>query len=963
MAEKINLAQFDIDIDQLTKNAIEVKQRLDEVRESQKQLTKEGKTSSEGFIVNATLIAELSKEYNAQIKVLGAVSAATGKVIPLQQELDVIMKREVKTIIELRKQNADLLKTRNNVNLETAEGKKQLELINAQIDKNDAKIKANVSTREKEILSIGGYTNAIKDAIGSTGLLGQATGDINNTFNTVKNTLNSFSPVFNTIIVQYKEYTSDIVKAAAGTEGMSAAQKLLTITTNSTSSALKLFRLALISTGIGAIIVLLGSLAAYLSTTQKGIDLVSQAMAAFGAAISVVTDRLAKIGGIFLGLITGQKSLSQAWNEGKAALSGMGDEMAREIRLAIELKKAQQDLEKQEQLLAFQRSASNTKIKELNKTVEDQTKTQEERLAAAREIERIETDIAQKEQENANKQLAIALGKKELDQESLSLLKQLKEGTADYNVLLQSLGLSESTKEDVAALLDAFKKAEEAQQRSFEVRTTNQNKLNTLEQQHRAEQKKAADEATAAAQKAQEDAIKKSNEQLDLFIAQQGVKARTLAEDLNLERQVSEQRKAILKQELDAKKISQEKYNTEILNINNNLLKRQAELTADNARRELQTLADRVQREKENGSFMTQARAESLRTQEEALAAQRLAYEELRRDQGLISEQELQDARNQIVLDKEAALEEIQLGRAEAKKEERAIEMEAEIEALEERNATVFEIEGAKIAQQQEIDLEAARVKYKDSAILANAENLINTKAANQQKELSERKNEAILKSRADLLGSVAKILGEETVMGKAAAIAEASINTYTGITAALKLGWPAGPIAAAAIGAQGFAQVANISGINIGAGGNVSEGFGKIASSAPLAVETLPLDPGFATGGVINRGIPIHRSNGDNVLITAKKGEVILNEQQQMFLGRDFLSLAGVPGFATGGVVGPSNITTVQNTINTKFDQQLADSIGEAVREGSQLGTSIGAQQGIVDLSSERALSNTAIF
>jgi len=48
-------------------------------------------------------------------------------------------------------------------------------------------------------------------------------------------------------------------------------------------------------------------------------------------------------------------------------------------------------------------------------------------------------------------------------------------------------------------------------------------------------------------------------------------------------------------------------------------------------------------------------------------------------------------------------------------------------------------------------------------------------------------------------------------------------------------------------------------------------------------------------------------RSNGDNVLATVKRGEVVLNERQQAALGgaATFRSI-GVPGFATGGMVSP---------------------------------------------------------
>lgn len=64
----------------------------------------------------------------------------------------------------------------------------------------------------------------------------------------------------------------------------------------------------------------------------------------------------------------------------------------------------------------------------------------------------------------------------------------------------------------------------------------------------------------------------------------------------------------------------------------------------------------------------------------------------------------------------------------------------------------------------------------------------------------------------------------------------------------------------------------------------------------------------GFNTGGVIKGGTPIRRANGDNVLITARVGEVILNEEQQRrlfaMLGPGAFNALGVPGFATGGTI-----------------------------------------------------------
>lgn len=83
----------------------------------------------------------------------------------------------------------------------------------------------------------------------------------------------------------------------------------------------------------------------------------------------------------------------------------------------------------------------------------------------------------------------------------------------------------------------------------------------------------------------------------------------------------------------------------------------------------------------------------------------------------------------------------------------------------------------------------------------------------------------------------------------------------------------------------------------------------GVLAAAQVAAIAAQPL----ATGGVItgrrvtdSQNIPT-RSNGDNVLATVKRGEVVLNDRQQRALGGApvFRSI-GVPGFAGGGAINP---------------------------------------------------------
>lgn len=90
---------------------------------------------------------------------------------------------------------------------------------------------------------------------------------------------------------------------------------------------------------------------------------------------------------------------------------------------------------------------------------------------------------------------------------------------------------------------------------------------------------------------------------------------------------------------------------------------------------------------------------------------------------------------------------------------------------------------------------------------------------------------------------------------------------------------------------------------------------------------------PGFASGGLVlpSDGVPIRRSNGDNRLVTVKEGEVILNStQQQLAGGADFFRKIGVPGFATGGLVG-QQINTVEQRV--ALDNTLADAFSRIPR------------------------------
>lgn len=274
----------------------------------------------------------------------------------------------------------------------------------------------------------------------------------------------------------------------------------------------------------------------------------------------------------------------------------------------------------------------------------------------------------------------------------------------------------------------------------------------------------------------------------------------------------------------------------------------------------------------------------------------------------------------------------------------RAIEFQQKLVDLENNNKSEYAANRAQIDEQKANDLITLEQDRANNLIsLENYElqkKLIEDKYRLDKKKLDEEVEKSKRTEAANTFGQTSQLLGEETTIGKAAAIAEIGMNGINAVQSAyttaqkspITVFFPAYPIVQAGLAAAFSAKQA-----------------AKIA--------------GFADGGLISDGFPIIRSNGDDRLITAKTGEVILNEDQQAALGgHQVFKMLGVPGFATGGVVGtPSSaLATVQNSIvNNNVDYQaMAGVIREAVIEGATIGTHNGSQSGIGDLSTNTKIA-----
>ena len=97
----------------------------------------------------------------------------------------------------------------------------------------------------------------------------------------------------------------------------------------------------------------------------------------------------------------------------------------------------------------------------------------------------------------------------------------------------------------------------------------------------------------------------------------------------------------------------------------------------------------------------------------------------------------------------------------------------------------------------------------------------------------------------SDSLNIIGDILGKESAAGKAMAISSALINTYLGISAGVKLGYPAAIPAVLAAAATGFKAVKNIIGTKIpGKASGGGSAAGGSMSAPSLSSSTAPITP-----------------------------------------------------------------------------------------------------------------------
>lgn len=305
----------------------------------------------------------------------------------------------VDSITELTKANKMLREERNKLNLNTEQGRKLAAKLNAEIDKNTKVIRDNSSAMEKQRFNIGNYTGALDKLVPGLG----------STINGIKS--------FNSA--------------------------LWTLVANPVGAVL------------AAIVAVIALVYAAVQRTTGGMDKFEQVTAVLAAGLKVLIDRLARVGEGLIKLFSGD--IIGGLEEIGKSMTGIGDEMQREIELAYELEKAIQALEDSE--IAYEIAAAETTntIKELILQSKNRTLTEAERIAKLEQASNLEEKLNKQDLANKIQAIKNATTQAELDDNANQAKKKATESEYEYGKrLLESGTLIDANRDAVKEALLAY---------------------------------------------------------------------------------------------------------------------------------------------------------------------------------------------------------------------------------------------------------------------------------------------------------------------------------------------------------------------------------------------------------------------------------------------------------------------------------------------------------------------------
>ena len=787
MAEEIIIGKLIIDNSDLNAAMVSSKKAIVDLENEQKKLKKdtEGLSSAneeqlQSFIDNETELKKLKAEYAANQKSVFELTKA-------QNGLDDALAKIIKTQNDAIANTNDLIKARRQIDATTTEGAKAIAEINAKIDENNRLMNSSNSQLEQQKVNIGNYGDEFKNAASNLnplngGLEGfiQRSGEAGGAGNLVANSLGGMAQGF-------------LGVAKAG--------------------------LAFIATPVGAfvlaLVVIFGAITNAMNRSEEATAKITKVFALFSGVINALLKAIVPLGEYFINYYV--KTLE---------------------KVAEVTDKAFQAISSGLKFLGFNDAAKS--VDNFTGSVKDSIKVSQDLATAELQLEKSQrkarlTQLQYQKEAEKFRQIrddenrSIAERIKANDDLGATLKRQLKDELAIAQTALKVVNLrikaEGSTKATLDAQAEALTQIADIQERITGQESEQLANRVSLQKEAAEKVKKIQDEQKARADKAFQDSLKNAQNEIEIL------KLKAAASNLTTAQQLANAQKVFdLETALAKKSTSGSDQTKALLEARQNLSSSVLEITAKQIDKEIEQQNRIVATQKATTAEIYDAQTQSA----EDLAKAQI----LRLDKNKLGEKAYADEVIRINAAKNETLTTIQANFDEAETANRLVAeanrkalddvaFQIKLQDIQDRDATEQEVKRALLQANYDNDLlllQEQLEKEKSVYGLSKEQLIFLDDKYSKDKSLIKKRYDAETKKDDKILAAQKKAANVDMVQqgigalqalfgeSKALSVASALVNTYTGITAALKEPTLAGRIIGVSFAAAtGFAAVKNI--------------------------------------------------------------------------------------------------------------------------------------------------------
>ena len=379
-----------------------IKKSLIDLKKERTELNKATKKGAEASSAQIKRLGELDRG----VKALSANERKLTKEILDQNKVVQTVSGSYEDLVE---QNKSLRVAMNKLPIDDTTG--ELEKLQKQFNDNNDKLKDFDKSLGQNFRNVGNYKDAISEAVGEINVMGVS-------YTSIKDKLAATGKVF---------------------QAQKAAVQGTTAATSGLSKGLRILKVALISTGIGAIVVALGALITALTKTQGGMDFLSKITSQVGQVVNVLISRLGMLANAVIKVFKGdfKGAVEDAKNSVKDIDEALGDAIKTGAKIA-ELEKKFKSLNNEVNLL----TTSLQSQKDLMDLIaDDNTRSFKEREDAAGKARKINAELAAAEIARARaEQDLVTLRTKsmndQIEADKLRVEASIKVQEAENNLLL-----------------------------------------------------------------------------------------------------------------------------------------------------------------------------------------------------------------------------------------------------------------------------------------------------------------------------------------------------------------------------------------------------------------------------------------------------------------------------------------------------------------------------------------------